>query len=39
MCELPEPSHPDFQSLMYVGLSRARAHLVIVGDIDYEQVS
>ena len=31
MCELPEPRHPDFRSLMYVGLSRARAHLVILG--------
>jgi hypothetical protein len=34
LCELPEPSHPEFRSLMYVGLSRARAHLVIVGQID-----
>ncbi|MDQ3672728.1 MAG: ATP-dependent helicase [Actinomycetota bacterium] len=39
MCELPEPTHPEFRSHMYVGFSRARAHLVIVGDIDYEQVT
>jgi hypothetical protein len=32
LCELPEPLHPDFRSLMYVGLSRARALLVILGD-------
>jgi UvrD-like helicase C-terminal domain/Uncharacterized conserved protein (DUF2075) len=30
LCEVPEPTHPEFQSLMYVGLSRARAHLVVV---------
>jgi hypothetical protein len=39
MCELPDTTHPEFRSHMYVGLSRARAHLVIIGDIDYEQVS
>ena len=32
LCELPQPSHPEFQSLMYVGLSRARAHLVVLRD-------
>jgi hypothetical protein len=31
LCELPEPAHPDFRGLMYVGLSRARAHLVVMG--------
>jgi hypothetical protein len=30
LCELPEATHPDFRSLMYVGLSRARAHLVVM---------
>jgi hypothetical protein len=34
MCELPEPTHPEFRSHMYVGLSRARAHLVVFGDDD-----
>ena len=30
LCELPPSTHPDFRSLMYVGLSRARAHLVVI---------
>jgi UvrD-like helicase C-terminal domain len=30
LCELPHSDRPDFQSLVYVGLSRARAHLVVI---------
>jgi hypothetical protein len=30
ICELPSHDHPDFNSLMYVGLSRARALLVVM---------
>jgi hypothetical protein len=31
--ELPDPDHPDFRSLMYVAFSRARAHLVVLGNL------
>jgi superfamily I DNA/RNA helicase len=31
--ELPRSDHPDFRSLMYVAFSRARAHLVVLGDL------
>jgi hypothetical protein len=30
LCELPSSDHPDFTGLMYVGLSRARSHLVVI---------
>lgn len=32
--EVPSPSHPDYRNLMYVGLSRARALLIVVGELE-----
>lgn len=32
VCELPDVEHPDYRSLMYVGLSRARSLLVVLGE-------